>query len=335
MPDRLGIGIIGLRMGYGHFNSLKDMPDVDLVAVCDLDESILERIQRDFEVPLATTDYRELVEHPDVDLVSVAAPDYLHREQTVAAFESGKHVMVEKPMARTIEECEQMIAAGRKAGKQLMVAHMARFYGMFRQIYDWCQDGTLGEPYHIYASYIHNYEEIPGFDGWRFDLEKRHQLIGGGCHALDLARWLGGEVAEVSCYANHFNIPVLDTDDHFNINLNFESGCVGHVTVSVGCTHPYNMDCHVWGTKGTVLASNTKDTARLCLRQTDRHKWMDFPSPREAKAVAAEFRVLIDAIRSGETPMSDGVSGARTVALGWAAIESANEARPVVPKRDF
>jgi UDP-N-acetylglucosamine 3-dehydrogenase len=335
MSDRLGIGIIGLRMGYAQFTQLKDMPDVDLIAVCDLDETVVQRVERDFGVPLATTDYREVVAHPDVDIVSVATPDYLHVEQSVAALENGKHVMVEKPMARTVEECEAMVAAGREAGRLLMVAHVARFYSMFQQIKTWCEDGTLGEPYHVYASYIHNYEQIPGFDGWRFDPEKRHQLIGGGCHALDLARWLGGEVAEVSCYANHYNIPVLKTDDHFNINLKFESGCVGHVTVSVGCTHPYNMDCHVWGTKGTVMASNTTDTAKLCLRQTDRHKWMDFPAARESKGIAAEFQVLIDAIRSGETPDSDGVSGARTVALGWAAIESANEGQPMVPKKDF
>ena len=115
MSDRLGIGIIGLRMGYAQFTQLKDMPDVDLVAVCDLDETVVRRAERDFEVPLATTEYREVVEHPDVDIVSVATPDYLHVEQSVAALENGKQVMVEKPMARTVEECEAMIAAGREA----------------------------------------------------------------------------------------------------------------------------------------------------------------------------------------------------------------------------
>ena len=68
MAGKLGIGIIGLRMGYGHFNSLKDMPDVDLVAVCDLDEDLLEKVQRDFEVPLATTDY------PGIGLSTVREP---------------------------------------------------------------------------------------------------------------------------------------------------------------------------------------------------------------------------------------------------------------------
>ena len=335
MSKELGIGFIGLRMGSGQLRQVTGSRGARVAAICDLDKEHVASLGREFDIPLATTDYRELVEHPEVDIVSVATPDYLHLEQTVAAFESGKHVMVEKPMARTVEECERMIAAQRSAGMHLMVAHVARFYSFFQQAKRWCEDGTLGDPYHIFTSYIHNYEQIPGFDGWRFDPEKRHQLIGGGCHALDLARWMGGEVAEVHCYANHYNIPVLKTDDHFNINLKFESGAVGHATGSFGCQRPYAIDLQVWGTKGTVVANNVDNTAKLCLRQNDRGKWMEFPAGRETKGLAAEFQALIDAVHSGAPPESDGVSGARTVALGWAAIESANEGRPVVPKKDF
>ena len=108
-----------------------------------------------------------------------------------------------------------------------------------------------------------------------------------------------------------------------------------HATGSFGCQRPYDIDLQIWGTKGTVVTNNVENTARLCLRQTDRHKWMEFPAGRETKGLAAEFQALINAIRSDAASESDGVSGARTVALGWAAIESANEGRPVVPKKDF
>ncbi len=335
MSDKLGVGFIGLHMGGGQLRQVATMPNARVAAICDLNEDLLRSLQQEFNVPLATTNYEELCASPDVDIVSVATPDYLHLEQAVCAFEHGKHVMVEKPMARTVEECQAMIDAWRKAGTKAMTAHVARFYQFFQKIKQWCSDGTLGDPYYVYTSYIHNYEQIPGFDGWRFDPEKRHMLIGGGCHAIDLARWIGGEVAEVSCYANHFNIPVLKTDDHFCVNLKFQNGMVGHVTGSFGCAHPYNIDLHVWGTQGTVIATNTTDTAQLCLRSIDRHKWMTVPAAREGKGLAAEFAVLIDAIRNDTEIDSDLVSGARTVAVGWAAIESANEGRPVKPKLDF
>ncbi len=110
---------------------------------------------------------------------------------------------------------------------------------------------------------------------------------------------------------------------------------VGHVTGSFGCAHPYNIDLHVWGTGGTVIATNTTDSAQVCLRSMDRNKWLDMPAGREAKGLAAEFQVLINAIKTDTEPDSDLVSGARTVAIGWAAIESANEGRPVAPKVDF
>ena len=88
---------------------------------------------------------------------------------------------------------------------------------------------------------------------------------------------------------------------------------------SFGCAHPYNIDMHVWGTNGTVIATNTLSEAKVCLRSLDRNKWMDFPAGAEAKGLAAEFQVLANAIRNDAEIESDGVSGARTVAIGIAA----------------
>ncbi len=335
MPDTLGVGIIGLHMGAGQLRQIANVPGLEITAVCDLEEALVRKLQDEFDIPFGTTDYEELCEHEDVDIVSVATPDYLHLEMAEAAFDSEKHVMMEKPLARTVDECQAMIDAQREAGTKLMTAHVARFYSHFQKIKGWTMDGTLGEVYNLYTSYIHNYENIPGYNEWRFDPDLRHQLIGGGCHAIDLARWIGGEAEEVSCYSNHFNIPVLETDDHFNINIKFQSGTVGTVVGSFGCAHPYNIDMHVWGTNGTVIATNTTDEAKICLRQIDRNKWMDMPAGREAKGLAAEFQVLANAIRNDEEIESDGVSGARTVAIGWAAIKSSREGKPVEPKVDF
>ncbi len=151
---KLGIGIVGLRMGYGHFQQCKDLPDADLVAVCDIDAELVEKTQKEFEMPVATTDFDELVASDEVDIVSVTTPDYLHMEQTIKAFEAGKHVLVEKPMACTIEECQEMVDAARKHGKKLMVAQVCRFHKFFEDAHKWAFDGTLGEMYFVETSYI-------------------------------------------------------------------------------------------------------------------------------------------------------------------------------------
>lgn len=333
--DQLGIAVIGLHMGYGHFQQANSHPGARLVAVCDINPAEVERVQAEFPVPLATTDYREVLACPDVHIVSIATPDHYHLEQTVAAFEAGKHVLVEKPMARTVDECEQMVNAARKYNKKLMVAHVCRFYSFFQQCKQWTTDGTLGEIYHVETSYIHNYEEIPGHDGWRFDPEKRHFLIGGGCHAIDLARWLCGDVDEVSCYSNHYGIPVQQYDDHWIINCKFKSGAVGRILASDGCQRPYNIDCQVWGTLGTVEGDNTSDTFKLCLRHVDRNRWLTVPKETMAKAIANEIGHFVDCVINDTTPLIDGVDGAKTVATGWAAIESSRTGLPVKVRNEF
>jgi predicted dehydrogenase len=296
----------------------------------------VEKVQREFDVPVASTDYDDLLASDDIDIISVTTPDYLHREQTEAAFEAGKHVIVEKPMARTVEECEQMVNAAREHDKKLMVAQVVRFSQFPQDVRRWVDEGTLGDIYYLETSYVHNYEEIGGFNGWRFDSEKRHILIGGGCHAIDLIRWFGGDAIEVSAYSNHFNIPAQDVDDMWVLNIKFPGDVIGHVTVSSGCQRPYGLDLKVWGTEGTVEGQRTDETGRMALRSVDYDRWMTFDKSRGGKAIAGELQHFVDCVINDETPLIDGVDGAKTVATAWAAIESSKkDGRPVKVRNDF
>ena len=321
MPD-LGIAIIGLQMGYGHFQNCRSIPGAKLVAVCDTNPELVERTKQEFEVPFATTDFDEVVARDDIHIVSITTPDYLHLPQTLACLEAGKHVLVEKPMALNTPECEAMVNKAREKNLKLMVAHVCRFYSFFQQVKTWSQDGTLGTPYYIETSYIHNYEVIPGYDGWRWDPEKRHPFVGGACHAVDLARWLGGDIEEVHAYGNHFNIPVQKWEDHIIANVKFKSGAIGRIMNSSGCPRPYNIECEVWGTNGTICGDNTKDSAQLALRQTSYHQWLNYPKETMAKAIANEIGHFVDCVLNDKTPLIDGVDGAKTIATCWAVIDS-------------
>ncbi|MEN6545973.1 MAG: Gfo/Idh/MocA family oxidoreductase, partial [Armatimonadia bacterium] len=124
MDRKLGIAVIGLHMGYGHFKQANEHPKAQLVGVCDTNQAEVDKVTAEFPVKIATTNFEDILKSPDVDIVSITTPDHYHLEQTLAAFEAGKHVLVEKPMARTVDECAQMVAAARKANKKLMVAHV-------------------------------------------------------------------------------------------------------------------------------------------------------------------------------------------------------------------
>jgi len=333
--ERLGIAVIGLHMGRSHFLAAMEHPQAELVGLCDTDEELLASQQAAYGVPFATTDWRELLERDDVHIASVCAPDHFHHEMTVALLRAGKHVIVEKPMARTIEECAEMVQVAREENLKLMVAHVCRFYSFFQSAKQWSEDGTLGEVYYVETSYLHNYEDIPGAGGWRYDPEKRHPLVGGGCHAIDLARWICGDAEEVHAYGNHYNIPQQKWEDLITINVRFRSGAVGRILNSSGCQRPYNIDLQVWGTKGTLQGDNTRETALLSLRAVDRKRWVELPKASMAKAVAGELGHFIDCVLNDRTPLIDGVDGAKTVALAWAAIEAMATGQPVECRNDF
>ncbi len=145
--SELGIAVVGLGMGYSHFQAVRDNPNLRLVGLCDIDKHTLHQVAEDWDVPLVTTDYEDIVQSDQVDIVCIATPDPFHEPQTIAALEAGKHVLLEKPMGRTVEECENMIAAARQANRKLMVGQICRFYSFFEQAKHWTQDGTLGDIY--------------------------------------------------------------------------------------------------------------------------------------------------------------------------------------------
>lgn len=332
----IGVAVVGY--GYWGPNLVRNFSQTDgaqVIAVCDQRPERRELVAKVYPSVKTYSDFDDVLNDPSIDAVAIATPVSSHFDLSLRALQAGKHVLVEKPMARTIDECAQMVEAARKHNKKLMVAHVCRFYSFFADCKRWIDEGTLGNIFNIETSYIHNYENIPGWDGWRFDPEKRHFLIGGGCHAIDLARWLGGDIDEVSCYSNHFNIPVQQYDDHWNLNVKFKSGAVGRIMASDGCQRPYNIDCQVWGSKGTVEGDNTSDTFKMSLTTLQPHQWLTLPKETMAKAIASEIGHFVDCVVNDTTPLIDGVDGAKTVATGWAAIESSKTGLPVKVRNEF
>ena len=148
--DKLQIGVIGCKgMGWANTNSMLKMEDVDLVAICDVDQSVIDQRLEDYaklrtNKPTVYRDYRELLQNGDIDAVIVGTPDHWHCMPMVEAVQAGKHVYVEKPIANTIEECRLMVKAAAKSGKVVQVGQWQRSGPHYRDAIDIVRSGKLG-----------------------------------------------------------------------------------------------------------------------------------------------------------------------------------------------
>ena len=200
--EELSVAIVGLRMGEYHLKSVLDF-GAKVSAICDVDERFLNEIGDRYEISADRryTDYRLLVNDPEINAVLIVTPDQLHREMAEAFLAAGKHVLCEKPLALTREDICAIIAATKKSNSKFMVGQICHFTPAFIKAKELLDAGVIGELYYVESEYAHDYTDIRG---WRTDPEmKRHPVTGGGCHAVDLIRWLAGrEPIEAFSYSN-------------------------------------------------------------------------------------------------------------------------------------
>lgn len=191
---KVRVGIIGCGgIAFGkHMPSLKTVPEVEMVAFCDIIPERAEDAAAKFGVEGSKcyADYRELLEDKSIDVVHVLTPNKSHSEITVAALESGKHVMCEKPMAKTYADAVKMLEVAKRTGKKLSIGYQNRYRNDSLYLKEMCKNGELGDVYFAKAHAIRR-RAVPT---WGVFLNEEEQgggpLIDIGTHALDLTLWL-------------------------------------------------------------------------------------------------------------------------------------------------
>jgi UDP-N-acetylglucosamine 3-dehydrogenase len=345
--EPLGIGVIGLGMGAGHLQACVAYPRSVARAICDPDEGRLAAGAQIAPDAVAVADYREVIERSDVDAVVIASPDFDHAEQCVAALRAGKHVLCEKPLALTVEDCQAIVEAAEGSGLRFMIAQVCRFAPGFVRTKELVEAGAVGELFLVESEYAHNYTGVGGVGNWRCDPSRpRPAVIGGGCHAVDLLRWVAGDVAEVTAYANHRAMPEWPVDDCTVAVLRFKSGAIGRLMVSIGCRRDYTMRSTFYGNRGTIISDNTSPTLTLYTGEPGHAPEgtpgpgrydvpMTIPVGDQTKPVATELEAFVDAVLDGGPIPMDAREGARTIATCVAIVESAARGCPVAVSEAF
>jgi len=224
MKKKLRVALIGCGgMGtIGHIPIWASQEDAELVALCDIIVDKAERAAEKFNVPDVYEKYEDIIARDDIDVIDICTPNYLHSIIAVAALESGKHVLCEKPDAVSVAEAEKMKAASEKSGKTLMVIRNNRFMNSSQYAKKYIEEGKMGG---IYAGHCgwRRRRGIPGRGGW-FTTKAQSgggPLIDLGVHMIDLAIWLMGNPVPVSVTGCTYNKFASSEEISDSINSSF------------------------------------------------------------------------------------------------------------------
>ncbi len=261
--DKLKFGVIGAGDAANfHTIGVKKREDAKLeyVAVCDINEKAAKRVaKRNKATPY--TDLDAFLNH-DLDGVLIAVPHYLHAKMAKRVAETGKHVLCEKPMAPTLEECDEMIAVTKKAGVKFMIAENHRFLPAHQKIKELLTQGFIGDVYlgRTYEGAFCTLDQFMNPDRWNFTYDRGGGgvLADQGVHKFALLNWLLGDVKNGQAWLGKIHdSPPSKGEDNAVMMLQFSSGAMIEVMLSSTTVHPLNNNLELHGTDGHILEDHS------------------------------------------------------------------------------
>jgi len=271
MP-KLRIGVVGLGMGRAHIDGYREHPAADVVAIADADKGRLEKSASELGIKNCYGDAYEMFKQEQLDVVSIAVPNKLHKPLTMAALESGAHVLCEKPMAMNAAEAEKMLAVARRTKRCLGINFSFRFTPQSFAMKQMVDNGEMGDIY-FGRTVWHRRRGMPGFGGWfgQKALAGGGPLIDLGVHRLDLALWLMGypepEWVLGSTY-NHLasaiskkQHKVFDVEDFACGMIKFKNGATLEIEASwaANIKESEQISTRLLGTKGGLFQYNLEE----------------------------------------------------------------------------
>ncbi|NOZ22427.1 MAG: Gfo/Idh/MocA family oxidoreductase [Planctomycetes bacterium] len=320
----LGVGIIGVGwMGQKHAEALADIHGARLVAVADAFKETAERVGGDFDVDFYV-DPRKLAQRDDVDCVIIATNDEAHVQPVAAAAAGGKHILLEKPIATTLSDADQIIRLCERANVKLMIGFILRFDNRYARVQEAVANGEIGELESIFCrrtNLVTSQERLKG---------RVSVLSFLGVHDFDMMRWVAGsEVKRVHTEAvwNLHRKHGFDVEDTTWTLLRFENGVIGSLETGwvVPTTHPTKADfkLEVTGTKGMI----TYDLTRQELMFTTE---AGHYSERFNPMLQYQLEHFLDCVRNDRDPLVTGIDGRAALEISLAAQQSA-KSEQIVP----
>ena len=337
MKRQLRLGLAGLGHGSTVLGANGSDVPIEVAAVCDTNESLLESVSREYGIGAATASFDELASMPDLDIIGIYTPGPIHERQILAALDAGKHVMVTKSMVYSLEEAERVVAAADRSGKVLLVTQTMRGRHDFMDAKRMCDAGVIGEPFMAEAHYVHDLRPVYEKTPWRVQMPQ-DLMLGGACHPIDTLRWFMGDIAEVHCYGLRSGVsPDYPQEDTFVISVKFASGAIGRAANFLGVVHPPGVPMNsltVYGAKGTIRDNEVRLDADAWLPQ--RTYSAEYPSQRgHAGEMMTMLQHMADCVIEGAKPWVGAREGAKVVSTCLSCWDSLRTGKPAKVRNEF
>jgi len=305
------LGIIGLGyIGQIHLRHGMRLANTEVTAVADISAKELNKA-RNAGVKTVFKNYEDLLKNPSVDAVVIALPTHLHLQCAIQAAEAKKHIFLEKPMARNIQEADEIVSAARRNSVRLMMGYPLRFNKEFRSLKREINNGILGDIEIAGATYIsagpffhraEGYAPVPVPEWWfRKELTGGGALIDLGSHVINLLQWYFGEIISIkSCLGYRFN---LDFEDSATCLLRFKCGT--RAVVNVGWfLQGYQLKVEMYGTVGQAVREHKPGGRPKTAVQMLTRGYSDFHKPH-----FDELQYFADCLAHDISPSPSGEEG--------------------------
>lgn len=330
--SKIGVGVVGTgRIGKLHIQHInQDIPDAEVVSICSLDIETAETLSKQFNISEATTNYRKLLTNPQIDAILVASSTDTHVEICQAAAKAGKHIFCEKPIALDLKRIDETLAIVKEADVKFQVGFNRRFDKNFQRVREAVASGEIGEPHIL---------RITSRDPSPPPIE--YAKVSGGMfldmtiHDFDMARYLIDDeviaVYAVGAVRVDPKIGEIGDIDTAVITLQFQNGVLATIDNSRKAVYGYDQRVEVFGSEGMVTVGNLSTDTVTLTNNTGRFSANPpyFFIERYKDAYLSELRTFVQCILDDKQPPVSGMDGRVPVVMGYAALKSLRENRPV------
>ncbi|MFT6478783.1 MAG: putative dehydrogenase [Spirosomataceae bacterium] len=297
MKEKIKVGVVGTGfIGPAHVEALRRLPNVEVVALCEVSQELADTKAAQLGIPRAYT-FDDLLKQDDIQSIHICTPNFLHFKQAKAVLNAGKHVICEKPLSNTLEEAKELVELAAEKGLVNAVHFNLRYYPLIREIKAMHDAGEMGDVFSVIGSYLQDWLFYNTDYNWRLEPDKSgdsRAIADIGSHLIDIIEYVTGlkitevmadfntvhdtrkkPLKEVETYSgkmlkpeDYADVPI-NTEDHANVLLRFDNGNKGSIVVSqVSAGRKNQLKLEVAGSKQTI-AFNSESPNELWIGHRD------------------------------------------------------------------